>query len=543
MARHAAPSKRRGGWIATVAVVVVAAVVAAILIGTSGGGTTPTAAPRPSGQPTASPAVTPTPSCPQRRTLRVVAASGIAPVVRSVAAGTCVDVSVTVDDTVQAAAALKRDADVWIPDSRARAVLASTAQAATAPSVAVSPIVIAADDSLDPARLPATRALSWSAVLQPATLAPLKLEVQDPKSSSTSLVLAAALGPLAESAGGDRYSALAQTAVASAALTSGAPTAGIGAAALRIEEARLATRPGTKILDMAGGYPQLDYPWVASTGASSSTQAAAKTVLDVLRSDTGDAARARQGLLNPGAAAVEPGSYPGARTGPLAPVPGLDEIPTLYAVADAGAQHGNLLAVLDVSGSMAEPAGTGAGTKLQAVQDSAKLAMQLLAGDSRVGLWEFGSLLAPPDDHRELLPISALSTSRNALIDALDAAQVRPTSGTSLYRTVLDGYVSLQARWQPGYVNSLLVFTDGKDEDDPAGIPLATLQRELERRADPARPIQVIMLGYGQADIPAMTAIAKTVDGVVYPIDSPTQLVGAFIDAISRSVLNSLRPA
>jgi len=50
----------------------------------------------------------------------------------------------------------------------------------------------------------------------------------------------------------------------------------------------------------------------------------------------------------------------------------------------------------------------------------------------------------------------------------------------------------------------------------------------------------VIMLGYGQADISAMTAIASTVGGSVYHINTPSQLVGAFIDAISKSVVHSL---
>ena len=56
----------------------------------------------------------------------------------------------------------------------------------------------------------------------------------------------------------------------------------------------------------------------------------------------------------------------------------------------------------------------------------------------------------------------------------------------------------------------------------------------------PNRPIQLIMLGYGAADIKAMNALTSTVGGSVYHIDSPTQIVGAFVDAISHSVLLSL---
>ena len=140
---------------------------------------------------------------------------------------------------------------------------------------------------------------------------------------------------------------------------------------------------------MSGGYPQLDYPFVAARSATSA--AATKVLLSALQSDAADKIRSQQGLLNPGATSVDRGSYPGVSSGALVPVPAVDEIPTLYAVADAGAQHGNILAVLDVSGSMAEPAqGAGGETKMQVVQNSAALAMQLLAGESRVGLWEFG---------------------------------------------------------------------------------------------------------------------------------------------------------
>jgi hypothetical protein len=48
------------------------------------------------------------------------------------------------------------------------------------------------------------------------------------------------------------------------------------------------------------------------------------------------------------------------------------------------------------------------------------------------------------------------------------------------------------------------------------------------------------MLGYGHSDITAMNALTCTVGGVVYHITTLTQIVGAFIDAISRSVLHSL---
>ncbi|HEX4427834.1 MAG TPA: VWA domain-containing protein [Frankiaceae bacterium] len=507
----------------------------------------------PGGSPSAAPAAaaanlnpkpSPTSSCAQRPTLRIVAASGIAGAVRQVASHTCVDATVTTNDDSAAASSLLKQgkADVWIPDSRVRAILVGTALTTSAPSVAISPIVIAANSSLNTSRFSKTP-LTWSAILHQSTIPGLHVEIQNNATSSAALVLASALNAIATTETGDKYLGLASTAVASETMPV-AKTAAIASSTLRIEEARLVqAQPNTKIINMSGGYPQLDYPWVARSGASSTTAAAAAEVLKALQGPLGDAARKQQGLLNPGAVAVEPGDYAGTKTGMLVPVPTVASIPTLYAIADAGAAHGNTLAVLDVSGSMSDLTSPGGPTKMKAVQDSAAIAAQLLSPQTRLGLWEFTYQLDPPNDYKQLVPMAPLSSNRTTLLNALDAAEPIPTGGTSLYRTVYDAYKFEQANWNPNYANSIIVFTDGKDETDPGAPSLAAVQAQLKGIEDPAKPIQLIMLGYGAADIPAMTALTSTVGGVVYHITSPTQIVGAFIDAISHSVLHSLGQA
>ncbi len=512
-----------------------------VLVASPGGSNS--AGPAAAASPSASPS-SPSPSadaCPQRLALRVVAASGIAPVVRDVAGHTCVDATVSVtDDSKAAAASLKQGkADVWIPDSRVRAILVGTALTTAAPSIAVSPIVIAANSSVDTSRFDTTP-LAWSALLHESTLAPLKVEVQNTTTSSTALVLASALNGLALTETGDKYLGLASTAVASETMPAATSNA-IANSTLRVEEARLVqSQPNTKIINMSGGYPQLDYPWVARPGATSSVSAASTQLLKALQGPLGDAARKQQGLLNPGTLAVEPGDYPGAHGAMLIPVPTVASIPTLYAIAEAGAAHGNTLAVLDISGSMADPTGPGQPSKMVAVQNSAAIAAQLLSSQTRLGLWEFTYQLDPPLDYKQIVPLAPLSSNRTTLLQALDAAQPIPTGGTSLYRTVYDAYKFMQAHWNGNFANSIIVFTDGKDETDPGAPSLAAVQAQLKAIEDPAKPIQLIMLGYGQADIPAMTALTSTVGGVVYHIQTPTQIVGAFIDAISHSVLHSL---
>ncbi len=487
------------------------------------------------------PKPTPTSTCTDHPTLDVVAASGIADVVRDVASHTCVQATVTAtDDSAAAAKLLKQGkADVWIPDSRVRAILAGTALATAAPSVASSPIVVAAGSGLNTSRFDSTP-LTWSNMLHRSTLSPLKVEVQNTATSGTALVLASALNSLALKETGDKYLGLASTAVASETMAS-ATTDAIPANTLRIEEARLvAAQSGTKIVNISGGYPQLDYPWVASPTATPAVKAASAELLSALQGPAGDAARKQHGLLKAGTAAVETGTYTGAQAGTLIASPSVASIPVLYSLAEAGAQHGNILGVLDLSGSMADPTSPGGPTKLQAVQNSANIAASLLSPQTQLGLWEFTYQLDPPRDYKQLVPIAPLSTNRSKVLDALNAAQPILTGGTSLYRTVFDAYQYVQANWKSGYANNVLVFTDGKDETDPGAPSLAAIQVQLKTIADPKRPIQLIMLGYGQADIPSMQALVSTVGGSVYHIESPTQIVGAFVDAISHSVLLSL---
>ncbi len=539
MARHAAPQKNRRWWVSAATVLLVAAVVLVVVLTTSPGGS---GAASPAAKTTPSPAAksSSTSACPQRPALKVVASSGIAAVVREVASHTCVDATVTTTDDSAAASSLLKlgKADVWIPDSRVRAILVGTSLTTSAPSVAVSPIVIAANSSLDTSRFTKTP-LTWSAILHQSSLSGLHVEIQDNATSSDALVLASALNGIAATETGDKYLGLAATAVASETMPV-AKSAAIPASTLRIEEARLVKQPDSKIVNMSGGYPQLDYPWVARTTASATTTTAAAELLKAMQGPLGDTARKQEGLLNPGSVAVEPGDYAGTAGGVLIPVPSVASIPTLYSIADAGAAHGNVLAVLDISGSMADPTVPGGPTKMKAVQDSSAIAAQLLSPQTRLGLWEFTYQLDPPNDYKQVVPVAPLSTNRTTLLNALDAAEPIPTGGTSLYRTVYDAYKYQQAHWDPNYANSILVFTDGKDETDPGAPSLSAIQAQLKAIADPAKPIQLIMLGYGAADIPAMDALTSTVGGVVYHITSPTQIVGAFVDAISHSVLRSL---
>ena len=160
-------------------------------------------------------------------------------------------------------------------------------------------------------------------------------------------------------------------------------------------------------------------------------------------------------------------------------------------------------------------------------------------------LWTFSTELTPTTDYRELVPIGPLGprpggpSGREALARSL--AGVAPVRGgsTGLYDTVLAAVRKVRAGWEPGRVNSVVVLTDGEN-DDPAGIGLGQLLTTLKAEADPARPVLVIGIAYGpDSDQGALVAISAITGGTAYTAENPADVQRVFLDATGR---RSCRP-
>ena len=77
------------------------------------------------------------------------------------------------------------------------------------------------------------------------------------------------------------------------------------------------------------------------------------------------------------------------------------------------------------------------------------------------------------------------TTQRKALpgaVNKLDAIQ----TGTGLYDTILAAYKSVTASYRPGVPNQVLVFTDGRNEDDPGSITATQLAGQLQAKPSTA---------------------------------------------------------
>jgi hypothetical protein len=193
-----------------------------------------------------------------------------------------------------------------------------------------------------------------------------------------------------------------------------------------------------------------------------------------------------------------------------------------------------ILAIVDASQSMRTPVPTARNaTRMKVTLAAARSGLGLFSDDWQVGLWLFAAG-AGTNSHRELVPIGPLTDRRGDLVDALD--DIRPAGGDAgLYRTILDGYRTVQDGWQAGRVNSVLLLTDGADAGRKDGdIALDDLLDRLRAAKSADRPVQVIVVGVGDAvDRAPLKRITRETGGGVFIAEDPAQIGAVFLEALS----------
>jgi Ca-activated chloride channel family protein len=286
-------------------------------------------------------------------------------------------------------------------------------------------------------------------------------------------------------------------------------------------------------------YVQLDAPW-----ATAETASATEAFLAVLQSEDG-LERLRARGFRDGSREATPELIEADNIRPELAGPAPDRPLALVSGAVAQAwrglsQTGNLLGVIDVSGSMkTEVAGTDA-SRLDLSKEGLSAGVQLLDPASHGGLWEFSTDLGGGRDWRELIPMGPLSeeidgmTRQEAEIAAI--RRLRPRADTGLYDTILASYRHLLDNYEDGKLNAVIFFTDGKN-DDADGISLQQLQRQLRELVDPDREALFIGVGYGpEADFEALSAVTQITGGKLYDLDRPEDIRDVFIDVQTGNV-------
>ena len=181
----------------------------------------------------------------------------------------------------------------------------------------------------------------------------------------------------------------------------------------------------------------------------------------------------------------------------------------------------------------------GAGTRMQLLAGAAQTGVRLLPGHARVGLWVFSSREGGPgDDWTVLQPTERLDklsggrTQRYALQERAEELTGLTGGGTGLYDTALAAYRQAIADYRENYSNSVVLLTDGAN-DDPGSITLPALVARLRELRDPGRPVRILAIGIGpDPDLAALRRITGATSGQTYQATEPTDIVRVFADAL-----------
>jgi hypothetical protein len=482
----------------------------------------------------------------------------IAPVLQKIVDDTsaeslgCAEIEVTATESGQVSAAVAKADDVpslWIPDSslwvgktvRSTATLIDLASQ----SVAATPAVLAARKDEVP--------------FFDTWLTALKLEglrIGNPLANTTSD--AAILGAVAE-AGSDETAldsvgtALVPIAQAQAATRGEAdPTVRLddlvadGGVAVVSEQAFLAYQQDNSV-ELGATVPPtgtifLNFP-LAVTEPAGDRHEAAKSVGTAL-------ATAIESEL--GQQALSDAGFRSADNAPLDAGRGIGDVTSLT-VADQQAAESTLrqyqvlalpsraLVMEDVSGSMNYSAG--ANTRIAMTVQASETGNRLFPDNASMGLWAFSiGLGGESQDYRELAPIRRMdeqvgnTTQREVLLQQTRTLPTLVGGGTGLYDTTLAAFRTVQQGYDPDAVNSVIILTDGTNED-PASISLDELLSTLRAEQDPSKPVVIVTIGItDDADAGVLQQISAATGGTSFVARNPAEIPNVFVNALrSRS--------
>ncbi|MCZ7631821.1 MAG: hypothetical protein M5U19_23420 [Microthrixaceae bacterium] len=204
-----------------------------------------------------------------------------------------------------------------------------------------------------------------------------------------------------------------------------------------------------------------------------------------------------------------------------------------------------VLIVLDVSGSMGEPADPAdhdAGTKLdlavRAVQDGlAKFKAEDLVG-LRIFTTGLGSNGGEEVTYKDLSPIEPIGDNRERLRN--EVASLTPLNGTPLYEVVGASHAQMVAEYDPALINAVVFLSDGVNDDgnpDDDESQFDSLIAEITRTSngENAKPVRIFTIAYGaDADVGALEKISEASNATAYTASDATTIGEVFTAVVSN---------
>ncbi len=215
----------------------------------------------------------------------------------------------------------------------------------------------------------------------------------------------------------------------------------------------------------------------------------------------------------------------------------------LTAILDTWAEQrktARVLLVIDVSGSMGDPASDDGTTKLELAQQAAMASLDEFKDDDLVGLWIFSTELGPQadQDYLELLPVARFGDQREQMRSRIN--DLFPTNGTPLYDVTSAAYETMKTTYEADKINAVVLLTDGVNDDgtlsddaDQLEELIASLRSGSEGGS--AQPVRIFTISYGEgADKATLKRIAEATNAALYDASNPLTIEQVFTAVVSN---------
>ena len=218
---------------------------------------------------------------------------------------------------------------------------------------------------------------------------------------------------------------------------------------------------------------------------------------------------------------------------------GVPQPPVLVRILDLWAQQrktAKVMLVMDVSGSMGDPADDLNHTKLDLAKQAAITALSQFKSDDLVSLRIFSTEISPraPTDYLDLVGFAPAGAQRELISNRIQ--NLIPTKGTPLYTVAEASYKALQEGYEADKINAIVLLTDGKNEDPRNPEPdrlLNTLRAGNEGQS--SKPVRIFPIAYGKdADLAVLKRIAEATNAAAYDASDPKTIDRVFTAVISN---------
>ncbi|MGY1875515.1 VWA domain-containing protein [Nocardia gipuzkoensis] len=268
--------------------------------------------------------------------------------------------------------------------------------------------------------------------------------------------------------------------------------------AIAATEQQLKGLPGVLGFRPAGAAPVADYPAALMSGAwvDKTQNLIAGRFTDYLR-------KPEQAL-----AFVTAGFGGAPQTAAAVPSRGaLDKVRDTLAHPVLGVRS---TVLVDVSASMGTA--EGATTRLANVLAALNSTMTVMPPDFGLGVWTFGKNLDGNTPYRVAAATAPLTTDQRTKIStALSSVRPDENRADHAYPSLIAAYKSAVTGYTAGRTNSVLLITDGPDDDST--ITGAQLAADITAAIDRTRPVRVDVIVLGGSGTQTLQALAQQTGG------------------------------